>query len=87
MKLYVDPERCQGHTLCAMRAPELFTLDDIDGHSTAIDGEVPSLLRAGAALGFTVIALDRPGYGASAPLRRPDAGCRGPAGPRLRRDR
>lgn len=26
-----------------------------------------SLLRAGAALGFTVIALDRPGYGASAP--------------------
>jgi pimeloyl-ACP methyl ester carboxylesterase len=26
-----------------------------------------SLLRAGAALGFTVIALDRPGYGSSAP--------------------
>ncbi len=26
-----------------------------------------SLLRAGAALGFTVLALDRPGYGASAP--------------------
>jgi pimeloyl-ACP methyl ester carboxylesterase len=26
-----------------------------------------SLLRTGAALGFTVIALDRPGYGASAP--------------------
>jgi pimeloyl-ACP methyl ester carboxylesterase len=26
-----------------------------------------SLLAAGAALGFTVIALDRPGYGASAP--------------------
>ena len=26
-----------------------------------------SLLTAGAALGFTVIALDRPGYGASAP--------------------
>ncbi|WP_106402602.1 alpha/beta hydrolase [Actinocorallia populi] len=29
-----------------------------------------SLLRAGAALGFTVIALDRPGYGASAPYRQ-----------------
>jgi ferredoxin len=41
MKLYVDPERCQGHTLCAMAAPDLFTLDDIDGHATALDGEVP----------------------------------------------
>src|SRR3984893_462481 len=30
-----------------------------------------SLLRAGASLGYTVIALDRPGYGASAPY--PDA--------------
>jgi pimeloyl-ACP methyl ester carboxylesterase len=30
-----------------------------------------SLLRAGAAFGYTVIALDRPGYGASAPY--PDA--------------
>lgn len=28
-----------------------------------------SLLRLGAALGFTVIALDRPGYGSSAPYR------------------
>ena len=45
MKLYVDPDRCQGHTLCSMRAPELFTLDDVDGHSTAIDGEVPSHLE------------------------------------------
>lgn len=48
MKLYVDPERCQGHTLCALRAPELFTLDDIDGHSTAIDGEAPEGLEASA---------------------------------------
>lgn len=42
MKLYVDPERCQGHTLCAMIAPKLFTLDDIEGHSSAVDGEVPA---------------------------------------------
>jgi ferredoxin len=49
VKLYVDPERCQGHTLCAMRAPRLFTLDDVDGHSTAADGEVPSDLEASAA--------------------------------------
>ncbi len=42
MKVHVDPERCQGHTLCSMIAPEAFQLDDVDGHSTAIiDGEIP----------------------------------------------
>ncbi len=46
------------------------------GASTAAYFDCPghprlSLLRAGAAFGFTVIALDRPGYGASAPY--PDA--------------
>ena len=48
MKVHVDPERCQGHTLCAMIAPALFTLDDVDGHSSAIDGEVPAGLEAKA---------------------------------------
>jgi pimeloyl-ACP methyl ester carboxylesterase len=42
------------------------------GASTAAYFDCPghprlSLLRAGAALGYTVVALDRPGYGASAP--------------------
>ena len=46
------------------------------GGSTAAYFDCPghprlSLLRAGAMLGYTVIALDRPGYGASAPY--PDA--------------
>ena len=49
VKVHVDPERCQGHTLCAMIAPDLFTLDDVDGHSSAIDGEVPADLEAKAA--------------------------------------
>ncbi len=49
MKLYVDPERCQGHTLCAMIAPDLFTLDDVDGHSSAISSEVPDDQEAKAA--------------------------------------
>ncbi|MGI5330182.1 alpha/beta fold hydrolase [Actinomadura nitritigenes] len=45
------------------------------GATTAVYFDAPnrprlSLLRTGAALGFTVIALDRPGYGASA--ARPD---------------
>lgn len=42
MKVWVDPERCQGHTLCAMIAPESFQLSDIDGTSSAIDEAVPA---------------------------------------------
>ena len=46
MKVHVDPERCQGHTLCAMIAPEVFQLGEVDGHSTAvIDGEIPADLQ------------------------------------------
>lgn len=41
MKVHVDPDRCQGHTLCAMIAPEIFELSDIDGHATPIAEDVP----------------------------------------------
>jgi ferredoxin len=41
VKVRVDQERCQGHTLCAMNAPKVFQLDDIDGHSTPISEDVP----------------------------------------------
>jgi ferredoxin len=42
MKVRVDPELCQGHTLCAMAAPDLFTLSDIDGHAQpTIEGDIP----------------------------------------------
>ncbi len=41
MKVWVDPERCQGHTLCSMIAPDSFALSDIDGSSSAIDEVVP----------------------------------------------
>jgi ferredoxin len=41
MRVRVDPEKCQGHTLCAMRAPEIFELSDFDGHATARVEEVP----------------------------------------------
>ena len=41
MKVWVDPERCQGHTLCSMIALESFQLSDIDGSSSAIDEVVP----------------------------------------------
>ncbi len=37
MKVYVDSERCQGHTLCAMIAPDSFELNDIDGTSSPVN--------------------------------------------------
>lgn len=41
MKVRVDPQRCQGHTLCAMIAPDMFELSDLDGSSSAVRGIVP----------------------------------------------
>ncbi|BBY52362.1 ferredoxin [Mycolicibacterium arabiense] len=41
MKVSVDGTRCQGHTLCAMIAPESFELDDVDGHASPVSDEVP----------------------------------------------
>lgn len=42
MKVSVDSERCQGHTLCSMIAPESFQLSDIDGSSSPIEEVVPA---------------------------------------------
>ena len=33
MRVKVDSTKCQGHTLCAMSAPQVFSLRDEDGHS------------------------------------------------------
>ena len=46
MRVHVDPDRCQGHTLCAMRAPTAFELSEIDGHATAVIDEVSAELEA-----------------------------------------
>ncbi|MEW9551884.1 ferredoxin [Nonomuraea sp. NPDC050783] len=46
MKVRVDPELCQGHTLCNMIAPQVFELDEIDGHSRVVDEDVPAGERA-----------------------------------------
>lgn len=52
MKVRVEPSRCQGHTLCAMLAPEVFELDDIDGHAHArnetVSGELGQHVREAA---------------------------------------
>ena len=41
MRVTVDPDRCQGHTLCNMNAPDVFDLLDDDGHARAMVGDVP----------------------------------------------
>lgn len=46
MKVRVDSERCQGHTLCAIVAPEVFEPDEIDGHSSVLREDVPPELEA-----------------------------------------
>ena len=41
MRVRVDPEVCQGHTLCNLAAPDLFLLRADDGHAYVETGEVP----------------------------------------------
>jgi ferredoxin len=41
VKVSVDGTRCQGHTLCAMIAPDSFVLDDVDGHASPVSEIVP----------------------------------------------
>jgi len=37
----IDAEQCQGHQMCAIRAPELFGADDEGYGIVLIDGDVP----------------------------------------------
>jgi ferredoxin len=53
MQVRVIPERCQGHTLCNIAQPEIFLLNDDDGHAVVTDPNVPpgsetAVLRAEA---------------------------------------
>jgi ferredoxin len=36
----IDPNKCQGHTLCAIAAPSVFHLREDDGHAFVSDAEV-----------------------------------------------
>ena len=42
MKVSVDDQVCQGHTLCTFAAPMLFKLRDEDGHAYVENPEVPA---------------------------------------------
>lgn len=40
-RVWVDPEKCQGHNRCYSLAPELFDVDDLGMASAVGDGRVP----------------------------------------------
>jgi ferredoxin len=42
MEVHIDPDLCQGHTLCALAAPRIFLLRDDDGHAYVESPEVPA---------------------------------------------
>ena len=37
VRVRVDESKCQGHTLCAMSAPQVFLLREPDGHAYVTD--------------------------------------------------
>lgn len=42
MRVRIDDDLCQGHQMCAIRAPEVFGADDLGQGVVLIDGEVPA---------------------------------------------
>ncbi len=50
MKVWVDPDKCQGHNRCYALAPELFDVDDYGNASAKGDGVVPAGLEDKARL-------------------------------------
>ena len=40
MRVFVNPDLCQGHTLCNMVAPDIFHLREEDGHSYVVVDEL-----------------------------------------------
>jgi ferredoxin len=51
MKVSIDPERCQGHTACALTAPELFIIRDDDAIASVVSEDVSPALESQARLG------------------------------------
>jgi ferredoxin len=42
MRVRIDDDLCQGHQMCAIRAPEVFGADDLGQGIVLIDGDVPA---------------------------------------------
>jgi len=45
VRVTINANICQGHTLCSMAAPETFKLREDDGHAYVESEEVPDELR------------------------------------------
>lgn len=50
MKIWVDPDKCQGHNRCFVIAKELFVLDDYGYAQADNDGQVPADMEEKARL-------------------------------------
>ena len=53
MKVRVDGDRCVGHGMCHLAAPDIFRLSDEDGHAYVLTEDVP------ADLGEAVLQAER----------------------------
>lgn len=51
MRVQVNADRCQGHGVCHMSAPDIFQLRDEDGHSYVLSEEIRPEDEAAARLG------------------------------------
>lgn len=50
MRVSVDLDVCQGHGVCHMTAPDVFELDETDGHAIVQVDPVPAELEGDAQL-------------------------------------
>jgi len=48
MQVRIDSAQCQGHQMCAIRAPEVFGSDDEGYGIVLIEGDLPPELEASA---------------------------------------
>jgi ferredoxin len=46
MRVHVDQERCTGHQMCAIAAPDVFGSDHLGNATVLIEGDVPDHLIA-----------------------------------------
>ena len=45
MKVRINQDLCQGHGMCVLACPDLFRLNDDDGHAYVVQADVPGDLE------------------------------------------
>lgn len=46
MRVFIDSQKCQGHQMCSIAAPEVFGSDDYGNAVLLIEGDVPAAVEA-----------------------------------------